>query len=253
MQRLEKIKATAIETLGGQKVIQHQGGSLPLFALHDALTATPLDGREDLLVIVLDVAGREVGLLAAPPVDAVELALDLDYQTLKQPGIMGSAIIDGHTTQLLDVFEFLEQLKPEWFNDRARAPEGSGPAPLVLLAEDSNFFRSQVKKFLSEAGYQVAEAEDGLKAWEVLQKHGDKVRLVVTDIEMPNLDGLGLTARIRGDKRFRHLPIIAVTSLAGEEDETRGRQAGVDDYQIKLDREQLLGKIDEFLRGGNPS
>ena len=181
------------------------------------------------------------------------VALDLDYQTLKQPGVMGSAIIDGHTTQLLDVFEFLEQLKPEWFNDRARAPEVSGPAPLVLLAEDSNFFRSQVKKFLSEAGYQVAEAEDGLKAWEVLQKHGDKVRLVVTDIEMPNLDGLGLTARIRGDKRFRHLPIIAVTSLAGEEDETRGRQAGVDDYQIKLDREQLLGKIDEFLRGGNPS
>ena len=253
VQRLEKIKATAIETLGGQKVIQHQGGSLPVFALHDGLAATPLDGREDLLVIVLDVAGREVGLLAAPPVDAVELTLDLDYQTLKQPGVMASAIIDGRTTQLLDVFEFLEQLKPEWFKDRARAQEVSGPAPLVLLAEDSNFFRSQVKKFISEAGYQVADAEDGLKAWELLQQHGDKVRLVVTDIEMPNLDGLGLTARIRGDQRFRHLPIIAVTSLAGEEDETRGRQAGVDDYQVKLDREQLLGKIEEFLRGGNPS
>jgi two-component system chemotaxis sensor kinase CheA len=72
----------------------------------------------------------------------------------------------------------------------------------------------------------------------------------VTDIEMPNLDGLGLTARIKGDPRFRHLPVIALTSLAGEEDEARGRQAGVDDYQVKLDRETLLTKLDEFLKGG---
>jgi two-component system chemotaxis sensor kinase CheA len=250
VQRLEKIKAGAVETLGGQKVIQHQGGSLPIFALDDALQTSPLNGREDLLVIVLNAGGREVGLLAAPPVDTVEMSLEMDSQTLKQTGVMGSAIIHGRTTLLLDIYEFLEQLKPDWFKDRPRVPETSGQAPLILLAEDSTFFRGQVKRFLSETGYQVADAEDGLAAWELLQKHGDKVQLVVTDIEMPNLDGLGLTARIRADQRFRHLPIIAVTSLAGEEDEARGRQAGVDDYQIKLDREQLLAKVGEFLKRG---
>jgi len=251
VQRLEKIKAEAVETLGGQKVIQHQGGSLPVFALNDALKTSSVDGREDLLVLVLNVGGREVGLLAAPPVDTIEMSLELDSQTLKQPGVMGSAIIHGRTTLLLDVYEFLEQLKPDWFKDRPRADAGaSGDAPMILLAEDSTFFRGQVKRFINEAGYQVVDAEDGLAAWELLQKHADKVKLVVTDIEMPNLDGLGLTARIKGDQRFRHLPVIAVTSLAGEEDEARGRRAGVDDYQVKLDREQLLAKVGEFLRSG---
>jgi two-component system chemotaxis sensor kinase CheA len=251
VQRLEEIKAGALETLGGQRVIQYQGGSLPVFALEDGIRISALEGREDLLVIVLSVSGREVGLLAAPPVDAVDLALHIDQLTVKQPGVMGSAIINGKTTLILDVVEFLEGLKPEWFKDRPRAAAG-GQGPTVLLAEDSAFFRSQVKKFLTEDGYQVVEAEDGLRAWELLQEQADQVQLVITDIEMPNMDGLALTARIKADQRFGSLPVIAVTSLAGEEDMARGRRAGVDDYQIKLDREQLLESVTTFLGGHSP-
>jgi two-component system chemotaxis sensor kinase CheA len=65
----------------------------------------------------------------------------------------------------------------------------------------------------------------------------------VTDIEMPRLDGLGLARRIRADGRTVGLPIIALTSLAGEEDMARGKSAGIDDYQTKLDRDQLLERL----------
>jgi len=247
VQRLERIKAAALERPEGQRVIQYQGDVLPVFGLEEALQVAPLDGREDLLVLVFNVAGREVGLLAAPPVDTVQQTLNIDHLALKQPGVMGSAIINSHITLILDVVEFLAQIKPEWFKESPRAEAVEGRSPTILLAEDSSFFRSQVKRFLSEAGYRVVEAEDGLKAWELLQKHAEKVQLVVTDIEMPHLDGLGLTARIKSDQRFRHLPVIAVTSLAGEEDLARGRQAGVDDYQIKLDKEKLLESVAAFL------
>ncbi len=66
---------------------------------------------------------------------------------------------------------------------------------------------------------------------------------------MPNLDGLGLSKKIKGDERFSHLPIIALTTLAGEEDVARGKDAGIDDYQYKLDREKLLESVYGFLRG----
>jgi len=66
---------------------------------------------------------------------------------------------------------------------------------------------------------------------------------VVTDIEMPNMNGYELTKQIRSDARFSSLPIIAVTSLAGEEDVERGRQAGLTNYLVKLDREKLLEAI----------
>jgi len=82
----------------------------------------------------------------------------------------------------------------------------------------------------------------------LLDANADKVRLVLTDIEMPRLDGLGLTRAIRADQRFNSLPIIALTSLASEDDNTRGLAAGVNEYQVKLDREKLLEGIKNMLQ-----
>jgi two-component system chemotaxis sensor kinase CheA len=117
----------------------------------------------------------------------------------------------------------------------------------VLLAEDSDFFRAQVKRYLESDGFTVFEAEDGEVAWKVLQEHADQIQAVVTDVEMPNLNGLGLAMRVREDARFARLPMLALTSLASEEDVARGKAAGVDDYQIKLDRDSLLTSLRALL------
>jgi len=113
----------------------------------------------------------------------------------------------------------------------------------VLLAEDSDFFRAQVKKYLEEDGFKVLAAPDGETAWELLCKNIETVRVVVTDIEMPRLTGLELATRIRNDTRTAGLPIIAVTSLAGDDDAARGIAAGITEYQVKLDRDSLLTSI----------
>lgn len=76
---------------------------------------------DDLLVIVFIVSGREIGLLAIGPVDAVELSLDVDGHTLKQAGIMGSAIIYDHTTLMVDVYEIVQTLNPQWFENNAKS------------------------------------------------------------------------------------------------------------------------------------
>ena len=66
------------------------------------------------------------------------------------------------------------------------------------------------------------------------------IGLVVTDIEMPNMDGFELTRRIKDSPHFSHLPVIALTTRAAEEDVVRGKAAGVEEYHIKLDRERLV-------------
>jgi two-component system, chemotaxis family, sensor kinase CheA len=116
------------------------------------------------------------------------------------------------------------------------------------LAEDSNFFCKQVANFLKDDGYDVVACEDGLVAWNALQGREKHIDLVVTDLEMPNMNGFELARRIRDDPEFTHLPIIALTSLAGEEDIRRGKESGIDDYQIKLDREKLLESVAGHLR-----
>ena len=247
VERIEKIKNTDIEEVGGKKVMKYRGGSLALFTIDQVAQVKPMDKKEDLLVIVVNIADREVGIMAVGPVDAREISVEVDDETLKQKGILGSAIIGDHTTLLVDVYGLVHTLNPGWFPDRETVQTAEGKGATILYAEDSNFFRNQVKGFMEEEGYKVIGAEDGIVAWNLLLKHSEEVTLVVTDIEMPNLDGYELSEKIRKDKRFADLPIIALTTMAGEENIARGEAVGIDDYQIKLDREKLMRSVHDYL------
>jgi two-component system, chemotaxis family, sensor kinase CheA len=248
VERIEKIKRTNIEKVGGKQVMKYRGGSLPLFTIDQVASVSPLAETENLLVIVFMVGGREIGLLAIGPVDAVESNLNVDGSTLRQTGIMGSAIINDQTTLLIDIYEIVQTLNPQWFKEAEKLKSVEGEAPVILFAEDSSFFRHQVKGSMEKEGFHVIEAEDGLIAWDLLIESEKTIALVVTDIEMPNMDGFALTRRIKENPNFAHLPVIALTTLAGEEDIAKGRAVGIDDYQIKLDRERLMRSIHGFLK-----
>jgi len=248
--RVVKIQPEQVELVGGRRTMQYRGRSLPLVMLADAAQVEPVRLDQNSIVVVAETGGRECGLLGARPVDVVEAALDIDAFTLRQRGVMGSAIIRERTTLVLDAFELTEAAWPGWNTDSKQTAPPEIRGERVLIAEDSDFFREQVVKLLRAEGYGVLEAPDGEAAWEILEQRGPEVSLVITDLEMPRLDGLQLTRRIRGDARVSHLPVIILTSLAGEEDFQRGRAAGANSYCIKLDRDQLLSMIRDLLSGG---
>jgi len=248
VQRIEKIKRSDIEEVGGKRVMQYRGGSLPLSTIEEVAHVKPLADKDELIVIVFLVADREAGLLATGPVDAMDVQVSFDESTLKQDGILGSAIIDDHTTLMVDIYGIIKALYPHWFSERERIQTSDGSGSTILYVEDSEFFRNQVKSQLEEEGYQVIEAINGLEGWNLLQQHADKISLVLTDLEMPELDGYGMAEKIKNDDRFSHLPIIALTTLAGEEDIARGREIGFDAYQIKLDGETLMDTIYSYLK-----
>jgi two-component system chemotaxis sensor kinase CheA len=150
---------------------------------------------------------------------------------------------------MVNIFGIVESLNPEWFEKNETIMVADDKAATVLYAEDSNFFRSQVMEYLKEDGYNVLEAEDGAIAFDIIDKHIDEISLVITDIEMPNMDGFELASKIKADERFKHLPVIALTTMASDEDITRGREVGIDDYQIKLDKEKLMRSVYQHLVG----
>ncbi len=251
VERIEKIKRSDIEELGGKRVMKYRGGSLSLICVDDLATVLPLADHEDLLVIVFNIAKRAIGLLAIGPIDAIEISADIDDTTISQPGIMGSIIIEQHTTMLVNVFEMAQTLFPQWFVEREKAvvetADESEP-PTILIAEDSKFFRNQVKGYMTEVGYKVIEAEDGVEAWNKLHEYGDLIAMLVTDIEMPNMNGFDLTHKIRQDDKYSKLPIIALTTLASAEDMARGQAVGVNEYHIKLDKERLMVSVHDYMK-----
>jgi two-component system chemotaxis sensor kinase CheA len=245
--RIQKIRTADVEEMGGRNVIQYLDRSLPLFSIDQVARVKPLPTRDSCLVIVFALGHREFGLMATGHVDAIQTNAEIDQYSLKQPGIMGSLIIAHRTTMVVDVLEIVRTLNPEWLSHGEMLERSADTGITVLVVEDSAFFRHQVKTMIEDHGYRVMEAEDGMVAWDLIEKHAKEISLVLTDLEMPNMDGFALTGRIRNDHRFSHLPVIALTTLADDRDMEKGRHLGIDDYHIKLNREELLDGIDRLL------
>lgn len=248
--RLERIRSDQIDTVGGQEVLQYRGSSLPLLSLEKYIKALPRQPQPRVYVIVFRVGRQEVGLIAPQLTDIRRISTEIDHTTFREPGVIGSVVLDGAVTRLLDLLELTRTAHPDWFKDAPAVHSHAASGPTILLAEDSGFFRKQLVNYLEADGYKVLACEDGQAAWEALRDKGQAYDLIVTDLEMPHMNGFELARKVKHDPHLRHLPIIAVTSLASEEDIERGRQAGIDEYLIKLDRETLMATIAKRLRAG---
>jgi two-component system chemotaxis sensor kinase CheA len=117
----------------------------------------------------------------------------------------------------------------------------------LLVVEDSVTTRTLERSILEAAGYEVAVAVDGAEGWRLLQESPPD--LVIADVEMPRLDGIGLTEAIRASRRFHDLPVILVTALASETDQARGLAAGANAYLVKsaFDQRNLLETVSQLL------
>ena len=112
----------------------------------------------------------------------------------------------------------------------------------VLIADDDSMFRELVAEILRLGGYKVVAAEDGQVAWDLMQKQ--KVDIAVLDLNMPNMDGLELTKKIRSNARYKDLPVLMLTIRAMLDDQVAGYDRGADDYLTKpFDNKMLLARV----------
>ena len=246
--RIERVRSDQIDSVGGMQILQYRGSTLPLLSLEDYIGCKPREEAAKIYVVVFSAAQREVGLLVPELLDIRAVPTQIDTITFRKPGVVGSLVFEQMTVRLVDLHEVARLAHPDWFNTQPPQKTDAGSVPRVLVVEDSDFFRKQLMSFLEAEGYEVRGCEDGVEAWSVLREPEECFDLVVTDIEMPNMSGLELAQTIRNDPRLARIPIIAVTSLAGEDDIQRGRQLGINEYHIKLDREQLMASVTRLLK-----
>jgi two-component system chemotaxis sensor kinase CheA len=160
-------------------------------------------------------------------------------------------LIDRHARQAEKVLATMPAMPPSMSAPEAEHDGSDLQRPLrILVAEDSLTTRTLVRNILQAAGYEVVVTPDGAAAWEALQT--EQFDLLLSDIEMPNLDGIALTERIRATPALMGLPVILVTARAGAEDRVRGLQAGADAYITKGDfrQSELLDTLYRLLGRG---
>lgn len=243
--RIERIAVSNIEYVGDQKVLKYGDVMLPLLEIQHVLKCAPPIEADHLYAIVYTVYGREVGLLSPILRDIRESKSEIDTHNCPEKSIAGVTIIDDRVTRVLDVYSLTEALHPNWF-EKYKELRPQVESNRVLVCEDSAFFRAFLRSTLKDHGYEVFDAGDGEAGWEMLCETPD-IHLVVTDVEMPRLGGFGLTERIRREPRFASIPVIALTSLADDESIRLGLAAGVNEYQVKMNKPVLLESVARLI------
>ena len=184
--------------------------------------------------IVLNVGEERLGLFVDALIDEQDVVIKPQSQLLKRVrNVSGATILDtGEVCMVLNPHDLIKSVRKQVFSRTVSGLRSHIETPsrkqVILLAEDSIATRTQEKRILEGAGYEVVTAVDGLDAFNKLKTRDFDA--VISDVQMPNLDGLGLTIKIRQQKQYSELPIILVTSLASDEDRKRGADAGANAY-----------------------
>jgi two-component system chemotaxis sensor kinase CheA len=183
--------------------------------------------------ILVKVGEERAGFFINRLFDAQEIVIKPQSQVLKRVrNVTGATILPtGEVCTILNAPDLIKSLQAQTTPAIPIRSKVVQRKPTILLVEDSVPVRTQEKRLLERAGYEVVIAVDGLDGYNKLQTR--PFDAVLSDVEMPNLDGLSLTARIRQHQEYRNLPIILVTTLDSDADKKRGADAGADAYVIK--------------------
>jgi two-component system chemotaxis sensor kinase CheA len=252
VERVARVTADEIRTVEGRDTVSLSGRAVALVRLADVLELPPATPNGDphgtTLVLVLGTADQRIAFA----VDAVLDEQEVLVKPLRRPlsrvrNIAGATVLgSGRVALILNVVDLLKSARKTG-GVAARVAAGAQPLPVndksILVVEDSITSRMLLKGILESAGYRVRTAVDGMEAFTLLR--AERFDLVVSDVEMPRLNGFDLTARIRADKKLAELPVVLVTALETRDDRERGIDVGANAYIVKssFDQSNLLDAV----------
>lgn len=238
--RLEQIKTDRIEAVAGRIVTQYCGRLMPLVAFAPDFD---VQSRPEHPVLVFTEGERSVGLVVDEIVDVVHDRM-LVERGAGGDGLLGTAIIGNAATEVVDTVHWLSKAGQDWFQPKHSEKTGK---PRLLVIEDSAFFRNMLIPALSSGGYHVTAVNGAAEAL-ALRDSGAAFDAIVSDIEMPGMDGLAFVRAARADGIWSSLPIIALSGRGNPADIEAGLSAGFSHYMAKFDREALLDRLQRCLQ-----
>lgn len=260
--RAERLDAQSVECLEGLYYFAAAEGNVALVSARRLLGLSEEDreGHEGVLPLVLfSSEGRQYAMEVEQLVGETDLVVrPLDRRLGKVPHINAVALdAEGYPVLILDVEDLIRTA--DRLSGQAQRPKRrtslttQRKIPRILVVDDSLTVREVERKLLENGGYEVAVAVDGVDGWNQLIEQA--FDLVVTDVDMPRMNGIELVTRIRAEPRLEKLPVIIVSYKDREEDRQRGMQAGADTYLTKSSFHDagLIDAVRDLIGAGRPS
>jgi two-component system chemotaxis sensor kinase CheA len=251
VERVTRFRPVDVASVEGRDTLVISGRTVALAYLSDVLrlpSTTQVDHADGATpALVLRVGEQRVAFAVDAVLDEREVLVKQFARPLSRvANVAGATILgSGELAPVLNVSDLLKCARIRNCGTRASAPAATvAIAPKkILVVEDSITSRMLLKGMLESAGYSVQTAVDGIDAFTAL--HAQHFDLVISDVEMPRMNGLDLTARIRADRKLAQIPVVLVTALESREDRERGMDVGASAYLVKssLDQSDLLAAL----------
>lgn len=257
VERVMRVAGKEIQTVENRETIPLDAGAASLVKLGEVLgmprKGTASGPADHVYAVVLRLGGERVAFAVDEVLGEQEvLVKSLGRQLARVRNVAGASILG--TGQVVPVLNAPDLMKSAVklatappAPAAAEAPPAEAKKRSILVVEDSITSRSLLKNILESAGYQVATAVDGIDAYTTLKT--GTFDLVVSDVDMPRMNGFDLTAKVRADKRLAELPIVLVTALESRKDRERGVDVGANAYIVKssFDQSNLLQVVQRLI------
>ena len=241
---IERISPKDLRIVGQKEYCQLKQETVSIVRLDAFLPIGKFnDQRADICLIRAAAVAYPIGILTGPDVCVVDVDDAFETRMNDSKGILGTFMHNDRLVMLLDLYSVFEKHAP----DKIITKEIEAKKARILVAEDSLFFRRLIEQYIRCEHWNVEIVNDGVEAWERLQNEPNRYQLVISDINMPRMDGFELATRVREDRRFDHMPMVALTTLSEDHFREKGLSLGFDRYVVKIDKHQVRNTVAECL------
>ena len=243
---IERVSGDEIKQIGTREFYQFKEETIPILRLEDHLDVSGNRDQQEYHLLIPARLEKPMGILVGMDLSVEDFSDSFDSRMDMGAGLIGTAYRDERLVMLLDMYALFEHVMPDQFETVMQGRDGTTQAR-ILMAEDNKFFAKLISSYLTQPGIDLTMAEDGQEAWDILIKERKQFDLIVSDIEMPRMNGFELVRNIKHNPDLRNIPVIALTSLADEDSRHRGIKAGFDEYAVKIDKEELLRLVFDYI------
>ncbi|MPZ56203.1 MAG: response regulator [Rhizobiales bacterium] len=233
--RLEVIDARSMEKSNGNHLLQYRGQLMPLVPVNKTVRIRN-EGSQPL--VVFSDEEQSMGLLVDDIIDIVDDPLAIEV-TSDRPGVLGSAVIKGQATEVIDISHFL----PLAFGQSYGRAERRSTPRKVLLVDDQAFFRNLLSPIIDAAGYAVTTAASAAQVLDLI-RNGERFEVIVADLDMPGMTGFELAQVLRDDPLTAGVPVVGLTPVDSSDMAGCARQFGIRECVAKFDRRGLIAALE---------
>lgn len=246
LSEVDRVSMNELHHSGSREFIKRHNESIPILRLDRIIDVGPLPAKENYIVLIPSRVSYITGIIANRIVGTTELNEEINTKESNVKGVMGSVYYQGNMVLLLDIFSLLQTSDPKRYKNDI---EDDLSSCRLLVVDDQLFFRQLVSQYFRAYGVKnIHIACDGQEALNYLYKHYENIDVVVSDIEMPVMNGYQLVANIKSSPQLQSIPVMALTTLSGEDNVRKGMEAGFDAYEVKIDKENVVRSLSKLYR-----